>query len=79
MGHSNGPIMGLYFLTHLTAEFKQKYIAGFISLSGNFAGQGLMPSVFVEGLSVIDFNFFLPTAKVRLKKQKTKNKTKQKT
>jgi hypothetical protein len=52
IGHSNGPIMALYFLNHVSNEFKQKYIAGFIPISGNFAGQGFFPVVYVEGLTV---------------------------
>jgi lysophospholipase-3 len=61
IGHSNGPLMQLYFLTHVSNEFKQKYIAGFIPLSGNFAGQGLFPCVYVYGLSVADFSFYEPS------------------
>jgi hypothetical protein len=56
--------MGLYFLTHLSLAFKQKYFAGFISLSGNFAGQGLLPAAFVEGLSLVDLDFYLPSVNV---------------
>lgn len=55
IGHSNGPIMQLYFLTKVSNEWKQKYIAGFLPLSGNFAGQGLFPVVYAFGLSVADF------------------------
>lgn len=49
--------MALYFLNHVSTEFKQKYIAGFIPLSGNFAGQGLFPVVYVQGLTVENFGF----------------------
>lgn len=39
MGHSNGPPTLYSFLSGMPKEWKDTYIAGFISLSGNFLGQ----------------------------------------
>ena len=65
MAHSNGPMMTLHFLNSVTQEFKNKYIAGFIPLSGNFAGQGLFIAVFLQGFLVSDFSFSKETVDVQ--------------
>jgi len=65
ISHSNGPMMVLHFLNKMTPEFKRNYIAGFIPLSGNFAGQGLFIAVFLQGFLVSDFSFNKDTAPVQ--------------
>ena len=39
IGHSNGGPTAYTFLDSMTDSWKEKYIAGFVSLSGNFLGQ----------------------------------------
>lgn len=58
VAHSNGPIMAIHFLNTQDPAFVATYIAGFIPLAGNFAGQGLLPIMYLHGLSVVDFSFF---------------------
>jgi lysophospholipase-3 len=55
LGHSNGPLYAQYLLTHVSQDWKTKYIHGFTPLAGNFPGQGIVYSVLFSGLNTRDF------------------------
>jgi lecithin-cholesterol acyltransferase len=60
VGHSNGPLYAQYLLTHVSAQWKRKYIQGFTDLAGNLPGQGLTWSWAFTGVEVSSA-FALPT------------------
>ncbi|CAF0928635.1 unnamed protein product [Didymodactylos carnosus] len=64
ISHSTGGSMTLYFLNQQTQQWKDKYVAGWISLSGNLAGEidnlpnvinGFLPLVFSQAARTWDF------------------------
>lgn len=57
VGHSNGPIYAHYLLTHVSDAWKHRYIHGFTSLAGNYAGQGILYTTLFTGLNTQDFTF----------------------
>lgn len=57
VGHSNGPLYAQYLLTHTSQAWKDKYIHGFTPLAGNWAGQGLLYTLYFTGLNLNDFSF----------------------
>lgn len=57
IGHSNGPLYAQYFLTHMSQQWKDKYIHGFTPFAGNWPGQGVLYPVYFTGLNTIDFTF----------------------
>jgi lecithin-cholesterol acyltransferase len=59
VGHSNGPLYIQYLLTHISQQWKDKYVHGFTPLAGNFPGQGILYPLFFTGLDVRGFT--LPT------------------
>lgn len=60
VGHSNGPLYAQYLLTHVSAQWKHKYIQGFTSIAGNLPGQGSSWSYVFSGVE-IPGGFSLPT------------------
>lgn len=60
VGHSNGPLYAQYLLTHVSAQWKHKYIQGFTAIAGNFPGQGATWSWVFTGVE-IPSGFSLPT------------------
>lgn len=56
VGHSNGPLYAQYLLTHVSQEWKDRYIHGFTPFAGNFPGQGVLYPVIFTGLNA-DFGF----------------------
>jgi len=60
VGHSNGPLYAQYLLTHVSAEWKHKYIQGFTDIAGNLPGQGATWSWVFTGVEVPS-GFSLPT------------------
>jgi lecithin-cholesterol acyltransferase len=63
VGHSNGPLYAQYLLTHVTPQWRQKYVHGFTALAGNFPGQGVLYPVLFTGLDLADFSFPTTSAK----------------
>jgi lecithin-cholesterol acyltransferase len=63
VGHSNGPLYIQYLLTHVSPQWKQRYIHGFTALAGNFPGQGVLYPVLFTGLDLTDFSF--PTTRAK--------------
>lgn len=57
VGHSNGPLYAQYLLTHTSQVRRDKYIAGFTPLAGNFPGQGSLYAIAFTGLNVKDFTY----------------------
>jgi len=57
VGHSNGPLYAQYLLTHVSTEWKHRYIHGFTPFAGNFPGQGVLYPVVFTGLNNVDFTF----------------------
>ncbi|KAK9828191.1 hypothetical protein WJX74_002433 [Apatococcus lobatus] len=51
--HSNGAIYALSLLNSTLAAWRQKYIAGFIPVAGNWIGHGLTYSYLLSGQSVL--------------------------
>ena len=60
VGHSNGPLYAQYLLTHVSAQWKRKYIQGFTDIAGNLPGQGETWSWVFTGVEVPTV-FSLPT------------------
>jgi lecithin-cholesterol acyltransferase len=60
VGHSNGPLYAQYLLTHVSAQWKHKYIQGFTDIAGNLPGQGSSWSYVFTGVE-IPSGFSLPT------------------
>jgi lecithin-cholesterol acyltransferase len=60
VGHSNGPLYAQYLLTHVSAQFKHKYIQGFTDIAGNLPGQGALWAWVFTGVEVPTV-FSLPT------------------
>jgi lecithin-cholesterol acyltransferase len=60
VGHSNGPLYAQYLLTHVSAQWKRKYIQGFTDIAGNLPGQGATWSWVFTGIE-IPTAFSLPT------------------
>ena len=60
VGHSNGPVYAQYLLTHISAQWKHKYIQGFTDIAGNLPGQGVLWSWVFTGVEVPSV-FSLPT------------------
>ncbi|GAB3670965.1 hypothetical protein GCM10027589_39700 [Actinocorallia lasiicapitis] len=58
VAHSNGPLYAHYLLTHVTDAWRDKFIQGFTTLSGNFPGQGVVAAVLFIGYNTQ--NFTLP-------------------
>jgi lecithin-cholesterol acyltransferase len=65
VGHSNGPLYIQYLLTHVSPEWKHRYVHGFTPLAGNFPGQGVLYPVLFTGLELLDFTFPTTPAKAR--------------
>jgi lysophospholipase-3 len=57
VGHSNGPLYAQYLLTHVSADWKKRYIQGFTPIAGNFPGQGALYPLLFTGLNIGDFTF----------------------
>lgn len=57
VGHSNGPLYIQYLLTHVSQEWKDRYVHGFTPLAGNFPGQGVLYPVIFTGLDTVDLTF----------------------
>lgn len=57
VGHSNGPLYAQYLLTHTSRAWRDKYIAGFTPIAGNFPGQGSLYSIAFTGLNIQDFSY----------------------
>jgi lysophospholipase-3 len=60
VGHSNGPLYAQYLLTHVSAQWKRKYIQGFTDIAGNLPGQGATWSWVFTGVE-IPSGFSAPT------------------
>jgi lecithin-cholesterol acyltransferase len=60
VGHSNGPLYAQYLLTHVSAQWKHKYIQGVTTIAGNLPGQGATWSWVFTGVEVPS-GFSLPT------------------
>jgi lecithin-cholesterol acyltransferase len=60
VGHSNGPLYAQYLLTHVSAQWKRKYIQGFTDIAGNLPGQGATWSWVFTGVEIPN-GFSLPT------------------
>lgn len=60
VGHSNGPLYVQYLLTHVSAQWKRKYVQGFTDIAGNLPGQGATWSWVFTGVE-IPTGFSLPT------------------
>jgi lecithin-cholesterol acyltransferase len=60
VGHSNGPLYAQYLLTHVSPEWKHKYIQGFTDIAGNLPGQGALWTWVFTGVEVPSA-FSLPT------------------
>jgi lecithin-cholesterol acyltransferase len=60
VGHSNGPLYAQYLLTHVSKQWKRKYIQGFTDIAGNLPGQGGTWSEVFTGVE-IPAGFSLPT------------------
>lgn len=60
VGHSNGPLYAQYLLTHVSAQWRHKYIQGFTNIAGNLPGQGSSWSYVFTGVE-IPTGFSLPT------------------
>jgi len=52
IAHSNGPIYAQYLLTHVSQQWKNKYIQGFTSIAGNYPGQGSMYYELFTGFNI---------------------------
>jgi len=52
VGHSNGPLYVQYLLTHVSAQWKRKYIQGFTDIAGNLPGQGSSWSYVFTGVEI---------------------------
>ena len=52
VGHSNGPLYAQYLLTHVSAQWKRKYIQGFTDIAGNLPGQGATWSWVFTGVEI---------------------------
>ena len=52
VGHSNGPLYVQYLLTHVSKEWKRKYIQGFTDIAGNLPGQGSIWSFVFNGAEI---------------------------
>jgi lecithin-cholesterol acyltransferase len=52
VAHSNGPLYAQYLLTHVSQQWKNKYIQGYTSLAGNYPGQGLQYSFLFTGIDI---------------------------
>jgi lysophospholipase-3 len=63
VGHSNGPLYIQYLLTHVSPQWKRRYVHGFTALAGNFPGQGVLYPVLFTGLDLTDFSFPVTKAK----------------
>jgi lysophospholipase-3 len=59
VGHSNGPLYAQYLLTHVSRQWKRKYIQGFTNIAGNLPGQGATWSWVFTGVE-IPTGFSLP-------------------
>jgi lecithin-cholesterol acyltransferase len=60
VGHSNGPLYAEYLLTHVSPQWKRKYIQGFTNIAGNLPGQGSTWSWVFTGVE-ITAGFTLPS------------------
>lgn len=60
VGHSNGPLYAQYLLTHVSAQWRHRYIQGFTSIAGNLPGQGSSWSYVFSGVEIPN-GFSLPT------------------
>ena len=60
VGHSNGPLYVQYLLTHVSMQWKHKYIQGFTDIAGNLPGQGATWQWVFTGVE-IPTGFSLPT------------------
>ncbi len=60
VGHSNGPLYAQYLLTHVSPQWKRKYIQGFTNIAGNLPGQGSTWSWIFTGVE-ITAGFSLPS------------------
>lgn len=56
LAHSNGSPMALSLLQSQSTEWADKYIAGFVSYAGNWAGQGSFLQYLFTGFSSFDFS-----------------------
>ena len=54
MGHSNGPLYTLALLNSMDDAWREKYVAGFVGLAGNWAGQGGTLAFLFSGQSMFD-------------------------
>jgi lecithin-cholesterol acyltransferase len=63
VGHSNGPLYAEYLLTHVSPQWKHKYIQGFTDIAGNLPGQGALWTWVFTGVEVPSV-FSLPTTVV---------------
>lgn len=57
VGTSAGPLYAQYLLTHTSRAWRDQYIHGFTTLSGDFPGQGSTYPLFFTGLNANTFSF----------------------
>jgi lecithin-cholesterol acyltransferase len=57
VAHSNGPLYTQYLLTHVSQQWKNKYIHGFTPVAGNFPGQGAAYQWLFNGFNVRSVSF----------------------
>jgi len=57
MGHSSGPFMIQSFLASMPQDWKSKYVQACVTVSGEWAGQGLFISLSTMGWNPLNYNF----------------------
>jgi len=52
VAHSDGPLYAQYLLTHVSQQWKNRYIHGFTSIAGNYSGEGAFYTFLFAGFDI---------------------------